>query len=96
MRVSCHVGDDDDDDVEQREHDGRHAHASVLKRLCIFVVDVGGKCCCVVCEIEGGARSDACRCRDGIAPIHLAARGGHVSTVELLISKNVDVNVQDK
>ncbi len=67
-----------------------------LKRLCIFVVDVGGECCCVVCEIEGGARSDACRCRDGIAPIHLAARGGHVSTVELLISKNVDVNVQDK
>ena len=71
MRVSFHVGDDDDDDDEQHEHDGRHAHASVLKRLCIFVVDVGGGCCCVVCEIEGGAQFYACRCRDGIAPIDL-------------------------
>ena len=91
-----HVADDDDDDDEQHGHDGRHAHASVLKRLCIFVVDVGGGCCCVVCEIEGGARSDACCCRDGIAPIQLAAEGGHISTVELLLSKNADVNLQDK
>ena len=43
MRVSCHVADDDDDDDEQHEHDGRHVHAFVLKRLCIFVVDVGGE-----------------------------------------------------
>ena len=91
-----HVADDDDDDDEQHEHDGRHAHASVLKRLCIFVVDVGGECCCVVCEIEGGARSDACCCRDWDAPIHKAAWGGHTSTVELLISKSANVQVQNK
>ena len=36
-----HVADDDDDDDEQHEHDGRHAHASVLKRLCICGVYVG-------------------------------------------------------
>jgi hypothetical protein len=85
--------DDDDDDDEQHEHDGRHAHAFVLKRLCICVVD--GIRCCVVCEIEGGARSYACHCRYEITPIHLAAEGGHISTVELLISKSADVNVQD-
>jgi hypothetical protein len=49
-----------------------------------------------VCEIERGVRSDACCCRDGKASIHLAAWGGHTSTVELLISKSADVNVQDK
>ena len=36
-----HVADDDDDDDEQHEHDGRHAHASVLKRLCICAADGG-------------------------------------------------------
>ena len=32
----------------------------------------------------------------GQAPIHRAAEKGHTSTVELLISKNADVNVQDE
>ena len=96
MRALLHVADDDDDDDEQHEHDGHHAHAFVLKRLCIFVVDVGGGCCCVVCEIERGARSYACHCSNGHAPIHKAAEGGHISTVELLISKSANVHVQNK
>ena len=43
MRALLHVADDDDDDDEQHEHDGRHVHTSVLKRLCIFVAVVGGE-----------------------------------------------------
>ena len=69
--------------------------AFVLKRLCMCVVD--GERLLLCCdEIERGARSYACCCRDGRAPIHRAAAEGHTSTVELLISKNADVNVQDK
>ena len=49
-----------------------------------------------MCEIEGGARSDACCCRDGDAPILQQAELGEVSIVELLISMNADVNVQDR
>jgi ankyrin repeat protein len=30
------------------------------------------------------------------APIYTAAKGGHTSTVELLISKNADVNAKDR
>jgi hypothetical protein len=41
VRVSFHVADDDDDDDEQHEHDCHHAHASVLKRLCICAADGG-------------------------------------------------------
>ena len=36
------------------------------------------------------------RCRDGEAPIHKAAYGGHFSCVELLLSRNADVNAQTK
>jgi hypothetical protein len=49
-----------------------------------------------VCEIKGGARSYACHCRYERAPIHYAAELGHVSIVELLISKNADVKIQDR
>jgi hypothetical protein len=50
---------------------------------------------CVVL-VEGGAASHACCCRDGWAPIHWAAGGGHSSTVELLIANDADVNARDK
>ena len=45
MRAALHVADDDDDDDddEQHEHDGRHAHASVLKRLCNLCRGCGGR-----------------------------------------------------
>ena len=71
--------------------------AFVLKRLCMCVLD--GERLLLCCdEIERGARSYACCCRDGQTPIpiHLAALRGHTSTVELLISKNADVNVLDQ
>ena len=69
--------------------------AFVLKRLCMCVVD-GGRVLLYCDEIERGARSYACCCRGEQAPIHRAAAKGHTSTVELLISKNADVNVQDE
>ncbi len=47
-------------------------------------------------DVELGARCDACHDRIGQAPIHWAAEGGHTSTVELLISKGADVNLQDE
>ena len=60
-------------------------------------------CCCFVCGaqcdvcgIEGGASSHACCCRDGVAPVHVAAGLGHLSFLELLLTKNADVNAQDK
>jgi ankyrin repeat protein len=58
--------------------------------------------CCVlgvvwyVCEIEGGASCNACCCRDGSAPIHKAALGGHLSCLELLLTRNADVNALDE
>ena len=59
-------------------------------------LDVGLWACVRVSLIEGGAFSHACFCSDGEAPIHWAARGGHSSTLELLIAKNADVNARDK
>ena len=69
--------------------------AFVLKRLCMCVVD-GGRVLLYCDEIERGARSYACCCRNGCPPIHRAAEKGQISTVELLISKNADVTVPDK
>jgi hypothetical protein len=34
--------------------------------------------------------------REGRAPIHCAAIGGHLSCLELLLTRNADVNVKDK
>ena len=48
------------------------------------------------CGIEGGASSHACCCRNGEAPIHKAVVGGHLSCLELLLTRNADVNVQDE
>ena len=99
MRAALHVADDDDDDDdddEQHEHDGRHdACFCLLKRLYMCVVD-GGRVLLYCDEIERGARSYACCCRNGCTPIHRAAAKGQISTVELLISKNADVTVPDK
>ena len=52
--------------------------------------------CMRVRLIEGGAFSHACFCSDGFDPIHLAARGGHSSTVELLIEQKAEVNALTK
>jgi ankyrin repeat protein len=49
-----------------------------------------------VCEIERGARCHACCCRFGDLCLHMALRRERpISTVELLISKNADVNAKD-
>ena len=58
-------------------------------------LDVRLWACMRVRLIEGGAFSHACFCSGGLAPIHLAAGGGHSSTLELLIANDADVNVQD-
>jgi hypothetical protein len=34
-------------------------------------------------------------CRRGVAPIHEAAAGGHLSCLEFLVSRNADVNARD-
>ncbi len=44
---------------------------------------------------EEGAVSHACCCREGRAPIHLAAREGHLSIVEFLVARGADVHAQD-
>jgi ankyrin repeat protein len=59
-------------------------------------LDVRLWACMRVRLIEGGAFSHACFCRNGVVPIHCAARGGHSSTVEALIAKKADVNARDK
>ena len=60
-------------------------------------LDVRLWACMRVRLIEGGAFSHACFCRYyGLAPILFAARGGHSSTVELLIERNADVNARNK
>ena len=46
--------------------------------------------------IEVEAFSHASFCSKGEAPIHVAACEGKLYCLELLISKNADVNVQDK
>jgi hypothetical protein len=46
--------------------------------------------------IEGGAVSHACCCRDGQAPIHKAAEGGHLSCLEFLVARGADVHAQDE
>jgi hypothetical protein len=56
---------------------------------------------CVEWEVStrlrvGDAFSHACFCSDGEHPVHFAARGGHSSTVSLLIDENADVNARDK
>ncbi len=50
---------------------------------------------CVVL-VEGGAVSHACCCRDGQAPIHKAAKDGHLSCVEFLVARGADVHAQDE
>ena len=59
-------------------------------------LDVRLWACMRVWLIEGGVFSHACFYRSGWAPIHSAARGGHSSTVELLIARNADVNARNK
>ena len=59
-------------------------------------VDVRLWACVRVRLIERGAFSHACFGRNGGAPIHWAAQGGHSSTLELLIARNADVNARDK
>ena len=44
---------------------------------------------------EGGAVSHACCCRDGKAPIHKAADGGHLSILEFLVARGADVGTSD-
>jgi ankyrin repeat protein len=47
--------------------------------------------------VEGGRLfSDARCCRDGRAPIHGAASGGHLSCLEFLVGRNADVNARDE
>uniref|UniRef100_A0A1B6LAH0 Uncharacterized protein n=1 Tax=Graphocephala atropunctata TaxID=36148 RepID=A0A1B6LAH0_9HEMI len=44
------------------------------------------------------ARSDGVKnkfCRDGLAPLHLAAIGGHDSIMQLLIASRADINTKD-
>ena len=71
--------------------------------LLVLLLGIAVVCCCFVCGaqcdvcgIEGGASSHACCGRDGRAPIYWAAEGGHLSCLELLLSRNADVNVQDE
>ncbi len=53
--------------------------------------------CFDVFVVEGGRLfSDARCCRDGRAPIHGAASGGHLSCLEFLVGRNADVNVRDE
>ena len=46
--------------------------------------------------MERVALSHAFGCRHGSAAIHKAAEGGHLSCLELLITKNADIDVQDE
>jgi hypothetical protein len=50
---------------------------------------------CVVLA-EGGAVSHACCCRDGQAPIHLAAEQGDLSILEFLLARGANVHAQDR
>ena len=59
------------------------------------VTGLPGLLLCVVLA-EGGAVSHACCCRDGQAPIHWAAWGGHLSTLEFLVARGADVHAQTK
>ena len=65
--------------------------AGCLMLLCLLQ---GLRLCVVLAE--GGAVSHACRCRDGEAPIHKAADGGHLSCVEFLVARGADVLAQSK
>ena len=51
---------------------------------------------CAECERERVALSHAFGCRHGSAAIHKAAEGGHLSCLELLITNNADIDVQDE
>ena len=60
-------------------------------------------CCCFVCGahcdvcgIEGGASSHACCCSNCYTPIHVLAGRGYLPCLELLLTKNADVNAQTK
>ena len=48
------------------------------------------------CETEREALSHVFFCRHGSAPIHKAAEGGHLSSLELLVTNNADIDVQDE
>ena len=52
--------------------------------------------CSVLCVELKGMLSHSCFYRSYEASIHLAARGGHFSCLEWLLTKNADVNAQDK
>jgi hypothetical protein len=66
--------------------------------ICTIMIIVGGEIDCawlfVGLGIAGISSSDACCCRMSSAPIHLAAVGGHLSCLELLLTRNADVNAQ--
>ena len=72
--------------------------------LLVLLLGIVVVCCCFVCGaqcdvcgIEGGASSHACCGRGGYTPIHvLAEGGGHLSCLELLLTRNADVNAETK
>jgi hypothetical protein len=54
-------------------------------------------CFDVFVVVKGGRLfSDARCCRDGRAPVHVAASEGHLSCLEFLVGRNADVNAQTK
>ncbi len=61
----------------------------------VIVAVLPGLLLCVVLA-EGGAVSHACCCRDGWAPIHWAARGGHLLILEFLLARGANVHAQTK
>ena len=71
--------------------------------LCLMFFEVsslylGVGCCtfCVVYWIEQAAFSQAFCCSYRHAPIHLAVKGGHLSCLKFLVSKNADVNALEE
>ena len=55
-----------------------------------------GKCHYAVCGISLGLCCHACCCRNGMAPVHLAALKGHAKCIEFLVTKGVNINVQQE
>jgi hypothetical protein len=66
----------------------------LMFRVLAFVVFHGGVALCVGLSV-GRDLTLVC-CRQGTAPIHLAAARGHVAAIECLHSKGADVNLKDE
>jgi hypothetical protein len=54
-----------------------------------------GKANSVNLLLDNGAKIDV-KTRDGLTPLHCAARSGHDQVVELLISRNASINAKTK